>query len=446
MHIGRQSLKQFIGLFIVGLLSYFMMNTANAYLVHVLGPVAYGDYALTLSLIFSLTPFFAVGTTTLLTKHLPLLIIEPSDAKKNIFMRWNTKTLKKSLVIITIILLIILLLRVTELNDIPCVFQHCEQYRHFIGDLHFLVPIALLLLWNGALLNATKHSVTANILGPARLSFVCAFIIFIAELFLTHLGHYEILMAIFISFLILCLCQYVAIYHFIIKPGELSLTAIKKQTVPQETRRYYIRSGLGLMTNSITYVALGLISMLMIEWLSPNEATLGHYVVVSKISSISTIIMGATSFLMIPFFSGLKDASRLKSLQSLINFQIGIGFAWLIIVLMAFFLFKPLIFTAYDIHFQHATWAICLLMVISYLFGIIGISESICLFNNMNKKLYPVTLFQIIFQGIACYFLIPRYSYLGAIYALGASELICAMICWFLARSHGIKIKILGLI
>ena len=95
MKIDQQNLKQFIGLFLTGLLSYFIMNTANAYLVNTLGHEAYGDFSLTISMIFSLTPIFAVGITTLTTKYLPIYIGKSSKTNMNVFMKWNIQTLKK---------------------------------------------------------------------------------------------------------------------------------------------------------------------------------------------------------------------------------------------------------------------------------------------------------------------------------------------------------------
>jgi len=139
MTIERKILKKFFWLFATGLISYFIINIANAYLARTLGHEAYGDFSLTISLIFSLTPFFAIGITFLVTKHLPIYITDSSNRKKNIFLKWNIKTLQKSLIILSIIIFLVSIILITQLNrDIPCILSQCQKYRHFFEDLFYL--------------------------------------------------------------------------------------------------------------------------------------------------------------------------------------------------------------------------------------------------------------------------------------------------------------------
>ena len=113
-----------------------------------------------------------------------------------------------------------------------------------------------------------------------------------------------------------------AIYFFIMKPRQLTPEAISHITVYPETSKFFLKSGVGIMTNSMAYIVLGLINMLMIEFISPSEKTLAHYDIVMKISSISMILPLAMNFLFNPYLSGLKDMSRLKRLQQLLNLNI----------------------------------------------------------------------------------------------------------------------------
>ena len=192
---------------------------------------------------------------------------------------------------------------------------------------------------------------------------------------------------------------------------------------------------------------MGLVTMLMLEWISPNEVVLGHYVIITKISSIFAVMSGAFGFLMAPYYSGLKDNNRLKNFQKFANKQIIIGLIWLMVCITIFLTFREIIFKAYSIDFDHATFAIIMLLFGGgYLFSIIGVSETICLLNDINKVLYPVSFLQLITLGLLCYILIPHFSFLGAIYAFFISETFCALICWFIVRFHGIKIKIFGFI
>ena len=67
----RALYRQLAGLLGLALISYFLTNTANAYLVNLMGHDVYGDYSISIAILFSLTPFFSLGTTFLLIKELP---------------------------------------------------------------------------------------------------------------------------------------------------------------------------------------------------------------------------------------------------------------------------------------------------------------------------------------------------------------------------------------
>jgi len=63
------------------------VNIANAYLVNTLGQIAYGDFSLSISLVFSLTPLFVVGITVLMTKYLPIYLADKATSKANVFLK-----------------------------------------------------------------------------------------------------------------------------------------------------------------------------------------------------------------------------------------------------------------------------------------------------------------------------------------------------------------------
>ena len=200
MQFEKKSIKQFFWLFATGLITYFIMNTANAYLVNTLGKEAYGDFSLTIQLIFSLTPFFSLGVTYLVTKYLPIYLKDKSSLRTSVFLKWNTNTLKKSFTLIVIIIITTVFLRATHLDEsiykhIPCLINKCVYYRHFALDLLFIIPIALLLIWNSSLLNATGNSLSADVFGTGSITYICAFVIFVFEIFLENLAHNQVLIA-----------------------------------------------------------------------------------------------------------------------------------------------------------------------------------------------------------------------------------------------------------
>ena len=310
----------------------------------------------------------------------------------------------------------------------------------------FLIPVALLLLWNTSLLNATDNPLSAKIFGSESIIVACAFVIFFFQIFVVNLSHNTILMAIFSAFILLCLAQYLCIFFGIIKPKKILFSNIRQQKVEKHISTFYLKSGISLMINSISYIAMRLVAMLMIEWMSPNEAALGQYVIITKISAIFGVLSHSISFLMKPHYSGLNDTHRLNGLQRIINLQLITGLIWLATCITLILMFRDVIFKAYSINFDHATFAIILSLVGSYCFRVADVSEMICLYNNMNKTIYPISFLELVIIAVSCYILIPRYSFLGAIYAKFLAEIVCHIICWFIVRFRGIKVKIFGFI
>ena len=188
-------------------------------------------------------------------KHLPAFQDNNDTLNLNIFLKWNLKTLLKSLLILGILLVIIIIFRTTELNNMPClIFKNCEAYRRAFGDLKFIVPIALLLLWNSSLLLATRNTLASHLLGPSSITYSCAFVIFIINFFFGGAQGHSIILSIFFGFLILCLLQYIAIIVLLILPKVIVIKDITRQVITKKISRAYLKDGVGLSINSIIYV------------------------------------------------------------------------------------------------------------------------------------------------------------------------------------------------
>ena len=85
----QEMIKKLSTIFLISLFMYLTMNTANAYLVHILGHDLYGDYSISISLIFSLTPLLSLGSLKSITKLLPVFLKQDNN-KANLFIKKNT--------------------------------------------------------------------------------------------------------------------------------------------------------------------------------------------------------------------------------------------------------------------------------------------------------------------------------------------------------------------
>ena len=199
--MNKQEIVQLIALFFNGMINFFLLNMSNTYLVYILGASDFGDFSMTVKLIFYLAPFFSVGLTSLLTKHLPVLQKKKDTINLNIFLKWNLKILLRSLFIIGILLVAIIIFRPTGLDSMPClIFKNCGEYRQTFGDLKFVLPIALLLLWNFALLSATKNILASQLLGRSSITYSCALVVFITNTSFASSQEHPIILSIFLAF------------------------------------------------------------------------------------------------------------------------------------------------------------------------------------------------------------------------------------------------------
>ncbi len=119
------TVKKLAILFLISTVMFLTSNIANAYLVHILGHETYGDYSITIALIFSLTPLLSIGTLKSITKHIPILL-KNNPNQANVFLKWNVSVIIKSCLIIIFLLTIFHLIH--TMNYIQnCVMENCKK-------------------------------------------------------------------------------------------------------------------------------------------------------------------------------------------------------------------------------------------------------------------------------------------------------------------------------
>lgn len=422
---------------------FLTSNIANAYLVHILGHETYGDYSITIALIFSLTPLMSIGTLKSITKFIPILLKkDPNQA--NVFLKWNIGVLIKSCVIV--IFLLTLLYLISKTGDTPqCTIENCKKYYHLFYDVFYIIPVSVVAIWLNRLLNATNHPALARVFNTPSLVYLTALITFIFTLINNSLHHTDLILIIFIAFFILTLIQSLIVF-ITLSDSPISYRKILKSKVQKKQKTEFFNSSVGMMINSIGYIALNLECLLLLEWLGPNESSLGYYVVVTKIGAASGLVGLSIAYLLNPAYSNIKDSKRLSQLQTLLKYNALIGLLWLIITFIIFLICKSFIFKYYSIDFPKAEISIILLFVFNYLASALRKYETICFYNNLNKSLIFITITQFVISAICCLILIPKISYFGTIISLIISESISFALAHNLLRKNNIYLKVFGLI
>ena len=331
------------------------------------------------------------------------------------------------------------------MNIIPnCVIENCHKYRHLFFNICYIAPVALMAIWLNRLLNATKHPILARIFNTPSLVYFTALITFIFTLINNTYDHSDLIFTIFIAFFILTLIQSIIVF-FALSSSPISFRKILKSKVEKNQQTEFLKSSLGMMFNSIGYIALNLECLLLLEWLEPNELAVGYYVIITKIGAASGLVGLSMAYILKPAYSSIQDSKRLSQLQTLLKCNAIVGLLWLVITLIIFLSCQSFIFKYYSIDFPKAEVSIIILFVFNYLASALRKYETICLYNNLNKYLLFITITQFFISAIFCLILIPKISYLGAIISLIISESVTFLLARNLLRKNNIHIKVFGL-
>jgi len=439
--INSKFYRQFILLFLFGLTTYLAINSANAYLVSKMGKELYSDYSITILVLFFLCSFFFIGTTAMLIEYIPLLIQE----RKRQLIKWNSIVIIKSTIVISLLLLFSYIIGIFIDKTGFCISTTCYKYTHIAKDLFYMLPVAMIIMWNSSFLNAEKKSFLSQIIGNNTITYLIAIALFIFSFFNQAINHLYLFYIIITTFFLLLLIQAICLFFVFIKTNKVSIKKIINTKISKKQSKIYLSDGLSLMVNKVIVSLPSIVCLLMLEWFDPNEISLSYFIIISFISNIGAIIPNAISIQMAPFLSGINDPQKLHSLQTINNIRVRYSVIWLFVVIALILTFKKFIFIMYSINFKYALLSIIVLTTFNCFFSIILLYEKVCFYNNMNKRLYKVTVSQIIVALISSYFLIKQYSFLGALYSLIISELFAAISCWFIVKKQKIKIKAFGL-
>ncbi len=427
---------------ILGLVSYFFINAANAYLVFKLGNVLYSDYTITIYILFFICPVFLVGTTSLLIKNIPLL---ENETQKHQFLNWNIVTLLKSCVIISLLLLLIYAVRWFIFGSEFCETDACYRSYHIVLDVMYLLPFAMFIMWNSSFLTAHKHPFLSQLTSPPSLTYLLILFITLIGFFTEALMHDHLLLIIGGSMIFLVLFQGLCISFFFIKEKKIQVEKLISSKVSNKESKSYLLEGFSLVVNQIMIGFPHIITLIILEWVDPHEKTLSYFMIICFIASIGSVVPIALTRQIIPYLSGIKNKSKCAVLQKLVNKRMIYSCIWLMLSLLFIFIFKGFIFNSYNINFPYALECIILYLVYICFAPSLLLFEHICLYNDMNKKLYKVSLTEALVLLILSYFLVKQYSYIGAIYAQILTEIYAAVFCRLIVRKQNIKIKGFGL-
>tara|TARA_A100001015_G_scaffold320549_1_gene447329 strand:+ start:3340 stop:4668 length:1329 start_codon:yes stop_codon:yes gene_type:complete len=442
--MDHKLIKKFIVLFSMALILYVASNAANALLVNLLGHELYGDYSISISLVFALSPILALGSLNAVTKYVPLYLHNQQKGEVHSFLRWNLSLFQR----LSILLIFILILFISFRFIVPffsgwVLISH--RYDHLFFDIMFVLPLALLTSWLNRLLNATGSFYVSQIFGSGSIVYFSAFLVFILMLSVRTVDHSHLLLVVFFGFFMLSIIQGVIIKYVIIGK-KIHPQEVAKAKRSKQKEDGFLKDGISMMINTLAFTAIGLLCQLMLEWMHPDETSLGHYVIVLKIGALSGLVSSAMSFLFSPAFSGLKYKNRRLKFQKLLSFNAGISFIWLIMSVFLFLIFKDFIFKYYQVNFDHASEVILSLLFLNYISGSIGRFITICNYNDLSKYLFYIRMMQFFVAAILCFLLIPSMSYVGAIIGLFSANIFGAVCAAFLLRKEGIHVKVFGFV
>ena len=252
----------------LGLLSYFFINAANAYLVSRLGKELYSDYTITTAFLFFVCPVFLLGTTSLLIKKIPLL--KDKIKEKHQFLNWNIVTLLKSYFIISLLLFLVFAARSYIFGAEFCKDGACYRGYHIVLDVMYLLPVTMLLVWNSSFLTAHKRPFLSQLTGHGSIVYLLALLLILMGFFVETLMHNHLILIISASIVFLVILQVLCISFFLIKEKKVSFTAMLSSRVSSRESKNYLQEGISLAVNQVIVSFPHIITMIMLEWMDPD--------------------------------------------------------------------------------------------------------------------------------------------------------------------------------
>ena len=355
--------KTVINLLILGLISYFVKFLFNVFAAEHLSPELYGDFSIALRGVFIISLLLLMGTNIASVKYISLYFTDKNPENATRFIKWNLKLVTKTFLIAFIVFtaIFLLLLFMHHLN-----FTNLGEHHYFVYALWLAPFSALLLLLSSVILSNRQNSLS---LFFNKIAIYILLILFMAAtvFFLDiTIGFFHLMLFLFLGFLLIIIVELFLVNKILIK-HEVNITQKLINLKLKVHKKEWMSDSLSLTSGQIIFNLVCFFDLLVIEWVHPNEHSVGHYAAMQTIVNILWVVPSSVTSYFVPLITPLLEKKKYKELQSHIDSANYVSLFVSVVMLSLIIVFSEYILSLFGPSYIYAEIPLIVLSVVYFI-------------------------------------------------------------------------------
>jgi O-antigen/teichoic acid export membrane protein len=297
------------------LVSYIVNYFLNAFLAKNLGFTTYGDIAVAIRVLLVLAPIILLGTNVSLKKYMSFYYNTGQTKMASFYLKWNLKVIRASFAITFIIILLssIALITLDALN-----IKELHEYHLAIYIIWVAPFMATSLLLAGILLSRRKYH--ASSIPRYLLQYIILFILFAAFVVLNvEIDNPSIVLIFLMTFLVIIAIQLALIAIYKIPFFKLLFKFNRKEKHKRTHHEVWRSVAFHCFLNSIMFILIGAIDLIIVEVFSPHEKDAGLYAAILIIVSSFRVISEGFRIFLVPHINDFNMGDDRGKFQKLLT-------------------------------------------------------------------------------------------------------------------------------
>lgn len=384
--------KTILTLIFISIVGYFSAYLFNLVLAHYLTPVRLGECNLAIRTLDILASLTLLGTNISSRRFLSRFLTRYDEQALQAYIKWNIQLLTASFIICLALAFtsyfVMHALHIWHIKDIKT--YHMAIYMLWVAPL-----AALFLLLNSYLLCA-DYVIMSNLLQNLKIIFYILFFLIITLFAAPNFHALSVSSIFFMSFFVLVFIEFKFITRYTPALFNVIIQAVfYNQQV--ENPKDWLTVSLRMVMNNLLYLFLVTIDLILVQFISPNKASVGLYAValtiVSAIMIIPKNIQGALKAHISVLLEGRQGHAQLQKKINLLNrYTLGI----ILLISGVILMFSNQLLSHFGHIYLQAEQTLVILTVAYMIAGFSQSATTLITYSGQEKLLLKISILEII--------------------------------------------------
>jgi len=413
-----------LAIIIVG---YLIRMVVDVLLARWLGVDIYGDYALTMRILWFTAVLVMLGMHEAVIKYIPKYISEK---------KWgNVRGLLLQSFKILLGMGLLAVVLGTLCAGVLLILVKADYIKHeFIHPIFFvlwLVPLFAFAIFFGNVLRSLNRLAAALIPLEIVLYSLLVVGVFVLLLGIVKLTVLHVVFIFGFSLVSVIFIQLVSLY-FSLPKQVMRVPAVFFSRRWLRVSRHFMFVGLG-------YESIKLVDIWFLEILAKKENSVGMFAAATLILGVYYVVSRSLQAIFAPMIAPLILNKDHKALQSLMNVGNMILLATAFIFVAAIVIFGKNILSLFGQEFLIGYWPLVIVASSAFFTAMSNMSWTILMYSGHQKLITRITLIMFVVVCVVDVILIPHIGIYGAALSVLLSQMVSAIFCVVLVRRTGLK-------